>query len=77
MSGPGRRTRPRARSSSPTWAATMRRALRDRFGDIGSETDSSGSHVLINLFEAAILGADPETAFLVAATRAMRGPPCG
>jgi hypothetical protein len=37
------------------------KTLRERFGDIGSDEDASGSHVLVNLFEAAILGSDEGT----------------
>src|SRR6185295_6401966 len=36
-------------------------AIRERFGDIGSDEDESAAHILLNLFEAAILGADEDT----------------
>jgi len=37
-------------------------AIRARFGDLGSEQDESGVHVLTCLLEAAILGSERETA---------------
>jgi DNA-binding CsgD family transcriptional regulator len=37
------------------------RQIRDSFGDIGSDEDETGTHFLLGLFEAAILGADRET----------------
>ncbi|HTE87114.1 MAG TPA: hypothetical protein VK821_20575 [Dehalococcoidia bacterium] len=37
-------------------------AIRERFGDVGSEEDESGLHVLTCLLEAAVLGRDRETA---------------
>jgi len=37
-------------------------ALRARFGDVESEADESGASILMQLFEAAILGADADTA---------------
>ena len=37
------------------------REIRSRFGDVGSDHDESGLHVLVNLLEAATLSGDEET----------------
>jgi tetratricopeptide (TPR) repeat protein len=37
------------------------RAIREQFGDIGSKEDESGAEILLDLFEAALLGSDVET----------------
>jgi DNA-binding CsgD family transcriptional regulator len=37
------------------------RQIRDSFGDIGADQDETGTHFLLGLFEAAILGSDRET----------------
>ena len=36
-------------------------AIGKQFGDIGSDQDDSGAHILLHLFEVAILGSDEET----------------
>ncbi|HTE83165.1 MAG TPA: hypothetical protein VK821_00350, partial [Dehalococcoidia bacterium] len=42
------------------------RAIRERFGDIGSDSDSSAGWILVMLLEAAVLGKDADTAGAIA-----------
>jgi len=54
------------------------RAIRERFGDIGSDQDESSISILTDLLEAAVLGGDQDTARALARRLALVAPyPCG